>query len=277
VQWQAAAATRDEYRAGTPLALPGATRLRVPEEIAATYQWITYNLRAYADGFIGMPATNSLYLWTGQEPPTTKNPGAWMILLDEAEEREVAQALAPKENACAVVADALSRFWLLGRPFTTHPLAQFILREFKTVGRFSWYEFKVRRDRPAPPLLYCVQAVDSDPTEPSRAGRTWVGRASLPALPGRTVRRMAAYRVRNSRLVATTGTATAPGAISVQLEDGTRVTPVVLAERGVDLETPRTFRLRLPLPPYRGLHTDPVVLRLYDAEDESFASVPFLR
>ena len=35
----------------------------------ATYRWLTTNLRFHADTFLCTTGFNSLYFWTGQEPP----------------------------------------------------------------------------------------------------------------------------------------------------------------------------------------------------------------
>ena len=98
----------------------------------------------------------------------------------------------------------------------------------------------------------------------------------MPPLPGRTVHRMSAYGVRSGRLVATSVPAAGAMTLGVQLE-GSDVNAGGLGERGVDLGRPRTFRVSLPAAPYGGPYAEPVVLRLYDAAGESFASVPFLR
>ena len=63
------------YRANEPLGLPGASRIRLPAEDAATLRWLAERLHADCDTFVGLPGINSLYFWAEKASPTTRNPG----------------------------------------------------------------------------------------------------------------------------------------------------------------------------------------------------------
>jgi hypothetical protein len=84
-----------EYRRGlAPLALPGASRLRVPADTAQQQQWLVQELRKKAQTFVfGEHAHNSVYFWTGIAPPTALNATVWPYLLRPEQQRRVVAAI----------------------------------------------------------------------------------------------------------------------------------------------------------------------------------------
>lgn len=76
------------------LPFPGTQLLRVSREKADRYQWLVTTLRQEADTFVfGEHAVNSLYLWTGLQPPTALNPTFWPFLLTDREQQRIIAAL----------------------------------------------------------------------------------------------------------------------------------------------------------------------------------------
>jgi hypothetical protein len=263
--WVLASSQAEYYNGCMPLGLPGAGRLRLPEDRVALYRWLCFNLRAYADSFATMPGFNSLYLWTEQEPPTTQNTNAWMGLLNATRQREIVDALAQHPRACAVRNNNWVSFWLNGQSPGDLPLVHFLIGDFRTVGRYRGYEFQVRKNRPDPDLLYCVRrATSADPT---------MGRVNLPPMEGYILSRMALAELTTGSILADTQGSTSAGRLSV-FPGGQGVREIDLAASPIAMATAQQLRLRIQLnqpPPYRSIP----VLRLYDGDGVLFATLPF--
>ena len=274
-QWNMMSAVRESYRSLTPLDLPGARRMRMSEESVALYRWLALNLRAHADTFIGMPAINSLYFWSEKEPPTYLNPNSWMLLLDDAQQRRVVDSLSRHPRACAVVADRLTDLWMRGRRIENQPLATYISGDFQTVGRFQGYEFRVRKDRSVPELIYCARRVDL-PAAPGQQP-SWVAQISLPAMKERSVHRMAVMHLRSGRTLADTQPADGVELLQVTGERiGGGDAPLVLGSSDLDLTYPQRLTLRVS-PPVFALQAEGLLVRLFDERGELFASLPVVR
>jgi hypothetical protein len=103
------AISRDVYlwaeRSRLPsLDLAGASRLRLPEETVAMERWTVEQLRERADTFLCLPSGhNSLYLWSGIEPPTGFNTTVWQDLLSDQRQREIIDAVSARQRVCVVV------------------------------------------------------------------------------------------------------------------------------------------------------------------------------
>jgi len=135
------------YSAREPLNLPGAARLRTDSLSAETYRWLVYNLRTHSDTFIGLPGLNSLYFWTGKEPPTAFTVGAWMTFLDNDRQTAVAAALSRYPNVAIIRHRWLAEGYAKGRSLDDRPLVAYINQNFRTIGSFGGFEFLVRNER----------------------------------------------------------------------------------------------------------------------------------
>ena len=270
MQWHMASLVRQSYRDLVPLDLPGARRLRVDETEAALYRWLAFNLHAQGDTFVGMPALNSLYFWSETEPPTHLNPNSWMLLLDDAQQQHVVESLSRHPNASAVVVAGLTRMWMRGRPIEQQPLATYIGSEFQTVGRFHGYEFRVRKDRRVPELIYCARRVEL-PAAPGQPVN-WSAWMSLPGIKGRTVHRMTVFQPRYGRTLADTQLTDGANLLEVT---GTRVgggdAPAGLGLGDLDLTHPLLLNISQPMD---ALQADDLLVRLFDERGNVFASLP---
>jgi hypothetical protein len=247
-QWNLTGAMRAKFAALTPLDLPGARRLRMSEPQVALYRWLVANLRG-GDTFVAMPAINSLYIWSELEPPTRMNPNAWMLLLDDAQQQRVCDALASYSRAAAVVVPRdVSRMYGEAQP--GQPLARCIADEFRAAGSFLGYELKVRRGRDAPELTYAARE------QPAATG--WRARLLMPrGAQARGFARLAIVEVRTGRIVAETR----PSNQRPQL---------VVAD-----EAPGTMVLTAAQWP--AAVGDALLVRLFDDQDRIIASVPVVR
>ena len=90
-----------------PLNLAGAERLRLPRELVAREQWIVAQLQARADTFLCLQSGhNSLYLWSGLEPPTGWNATLWQDLLSDEQQEQIVCSLNNRHRVCVVVDNA---------------------------------------------------------------------------------------------------------------------------------------------------------------------------
>lgn len=134
-----------QYSALPALRLPGAARVR--SERAPIYQWIVKNLQAHSDTFISLPGLNSLYFWTGKEPPTSFNAGFWMALLDDEKQQAVIEELNKHPRASVIRNASVVDFWGHGQKFHERPLVAYIEQNFYTVATYDGFEFMVRKGR----------------------------------------------------------------------------------------------------------------------------------
>jgi hypothetical protein len=147
--------SRRYYLSLTPLALPGAERIRVPADQARTYQWLVRNLKQSCDGFVGYPEMPSLHLWSGvpspgplHEPPGPLNGDAWMLVLTREQQEIIVKDFSRFSNPCVVYIPKLVTFWNKGRQdWSDLPLVKYIQQHFKTAGETDGYYFLIRNER----------------------------------------------------------------------------------------------------------------------------------
>ncbi|MCA9121676.1 MAG: hypothetical protein H6822_36220 [Planctomycetaceae bacterium] len=88
----------------TGLQLPGATRLRLPDDVVAKECWTVAQLRERADTFVCLPSGhNSLYVWSGIEPPTGFNATVWQDLFTDDRQQKIIAAIDLRQRVCVVV------------------------------------------------------------------------------------------------------------------------------------------------------------------------------
>lgn len=136
------------YRDNPKLPLPGAEMLHLPqpqnEEFVALVDLIHENR---CTAFIGFPNLDSLYLWSGIEPPKPNPPGAWPIVLPLDQQQRVVDQMKASPRPCAMRNDALADgAWLHGTPpDESDPLVGYIFNDFRTVETVGEYQFQVAR------------------------------------------------------------------------------------------------------------------------------------
>jgi hypothetical protein len=264
------------YAAQMPLGLPGAGRLRLTEQEVATYNWLVSNLRASSDTFISAPELDSLYFWTGKEPPTRLNANCWVTFFTDAQQRAVLDAFARYPRGCVVrYRPGIQMYYHYDSRRgadtdpDTRPLMDYINRGFKTIGRVGDYEFLVPHARDDVELVYCARLSappdgGAPPSEgaPARPGNgpgpgghppASVASLSLPPMAGRTAHEVVVYDVSRGAVI-----------------------DRMVLEADVDLGIPR----RLGVPLSRAVTVGPqsfTVARLLDRHGRLIASVPFLR
>jgi hypothetical protein len=133
------------YYRQTPLALPGAARIRLDSAQAADYVWMTRYLSQSCDAYFSMPGILSLYLWTKTESPTMWNVSDWYGLLDERRQAEMAQDFSRYRKMCIVYNPDLVEFWRRGQDLSGSVLARYIQNEFTAAASRDRYVILVRK------------------------------------------------------------------------------------------------------------------------------------
>ncbi len=126
-----------QYRASLPpLGLRGASLLCVPAETAAEQQWLVAHLQSQADTFVfGEHARNSLYFWTGREPPTALNATVWPYLLTSEQQQRIVAALKTYSRAYLV-----RERYAAPPPQKEQPLAEYLTDAFHPQAKFGRFE-----------------------------------------------------------------------------------------------------------------------------------------
>ena len=128
----------------TPLPLPGASRIHLPDHFDERLIWVTRQITASCSSFVSLPGLNSFYFWTEQEPPTSLNAGAWMFLFDAPTQARIVEEIRSVERLCLLRHEGLSQGWQRGRPLPNRPLVDYLSRNFVPLARQGGYEILVR-------------------------------------------------------------------------------------------------------------------------------------
>lgn len=127
-----------------PLGLPGTNAIRTRGEEVERWHWLTAQLAARADTFVFFPFTwNSLYLWTGLEPPTGLNFTDWPGVLSHAEQARVIAALETFDRPYVVW---LETSWVPSR-WLAEPLTAYIRRRYHLVASHGSVDLLARGRR----------------------------------------------------------------------------------------------------------------------------------
>jgi hypothetical protein len=136
------------YQSMPPLDLPGARLVHVNPGFKADVHWLVRNLKQQCDSFESLPGLPSLNFWTGIEPLTGLNIGAWMVSLPADDQRRVVAAIDGHARACMVYNQPLTAFWnRSGENLEAQPLAQYIFANFRAAGASGDYQLLLRNQR----------------------------------------------------------------------------------------------------------------------------------
>jgi hypothetical protein len=122
------------YDSEAPLELAGASHARLQPAQATQFREAAADLEAECSSFLSLPGFNSFYGWTGTEPPTSLNAGAWPWLLSEERQQRVVEQVEGIDGLCVLRAPAIQSVWsqIMGPP-PDRPLFRFIDEDFEVV------------------------------------------------------------------------------------------------------------------------------------------------
>ncbi len=143
-----AASTAVAYREFTSLPFAGATALHLQPQQVETYTRVVEEIESReCTTFIGYPNINSLYLWSGIEPPVPAAPGAWIKALDSELQQRVVDQLKASPRPCAIIDQPQADAWLNGTPAPDRPLVNYIHQDFVPVETIGEFEFALPKSR----------------------------------------------------------------------------------------------------------------------------------
>lgn len=133
--------------AGEPISLAGAIRTHATSEDALTWRWLAHALERGPSTWVSSIGSNSLYGWSGTQPPTDLVVShAWDLLPDEAQQRLVDALRAQRDP------------WIVDHPGIAQevahrgPFFEFVDRELEPFARIGAFTLLHRRGMPAPEL-----------------------------------------------------------------------------------------------------------------------------
>jgi hypothetical protein len=116
----------ESHAAGSPLDLPGATRLRLPPRRAAVLIALARQLRAAPDTFLCTDGFYSMYFWTAKDPPTRILIGHTIDLYTPRQTDAVAEALLARPQALLLLSPSFPQFQ---KPFYRNLLGFFEVQQ----------------------------------------------------------------------------------------------------------------------------------------------------
>jgi hypothetical protein len=130
------------YRDNPGLGLPGGGDLHLPADQVDAYRGMVGALEQHGcTDFIGYPNVNSLYIWSGIEPPPPAVPGVWLLAMDGERQQRVVDELRASSRPCVIRNESLAALWLSGREVEQLPLVRYIFSDFRPVLRVGDFEF----------------------------------------------------------------------------------------------------------------------------------------
>lgn len=132
------------YDENDPVPFAGAEQLRLkPEEVAEYEGVVDFIEDNRCTTFVSYPNVDSIYLWTGIEPPEPYAPGAWVTALDEEGQNRILAQVRSSPRPCALRNEAVAAGWLGERPSPDTPLVHYIFDDFETVGQSGNFELRL--------------------------------------------------------------------------------------------------------------------------------------
>lgn len=143
----------NRYYEGRDLDLPGAERIRLPENATALFRLLAINASAHGDMLFSLPGMFSLNLWSGLPTPTLANVTHWFSLLEAGQQQAIIHALEAHPRACVIVQREHVHF-ITKRGFAPHgALNDYLNEHFAPAFAIDDFEFCVRKGRKIAPLL----------------------------------------------------------------------------------------------------------------------------
>lgn len=135
------------YNEQKALPFPGATSLRLPAPETDTAARVVELLHQYrCTDFIGYPNLDSFYLWSQIDPPRPSAPSAWMLALDEDEQRRILRQMRASPRPCAFRSEPIAETWLGNKPRPETPLVRYIFNDFDVVEVAGSFEFLLPKE-----------------------------------------------------------------------------------------------------------------------------------
>jgi hypothetical protein len=130
-----------------PFGLRGAESVRMPAQQATELRELVAAIDSRCSSFITLPGMNSIYIWTGQEPPSDLRYGVWWLIPDPADQQAIVKKLDGEPRLCVVKNQTLIEFWAQSRPVPAQPMVDFIDTSFVPTATYGDYVLLVRKPK----------------------------------------------------------------------------------------------------------------------------------
>lgn len=123
------------YEANTPVTLLGSNMIHLPVAQAENLETLSKAIRTQCSSFVTLPDMNSLYLWTGENPPTNWY-NVWFYTVDVSLQKELVHQVEGQDRSrfCVVYNPTWWAFWAQGHVLPQLPFARFVERFEKEHG-----------------------------------------------------------------------------------------------------------------------------------------------
>jgi len=153
-----------DYQAKQPLDLPGCHYRRLAPAEVMPYRELAEFLQTKCDTFIILPGLNSMYFWTGKQPPTFFNVNGEGILPAEPRQTEVVETLKRAKRALVVLREVPWSPGISHGEFKEGPLADFVRAECYQIAAFAPFKILTpRRPDNTPGLDHTAVGRQIDP------------------------------------------------------------------------------------------------------------------
>lgn len=136
---------RDDYRAGTTLAIAGATHVRLPAPTAAVYNQIVALVRTHCRTLATLPGMYSFNIWSRLPAPSPLTGQPFWHLLDDRQQQQVLTAARRSPGLCLIRNDAVAASYQHGGAPPVVPLVAFYDDDFTVLARIGPYAVETRR------------------------------------------------------------------------------------------------------------------------------------
>jgi hypothetical protein len=155
-------------RHAAPVALHGASCLRLTESELATYECLVLNARINGTRLLTIPGMYSFCLWSDVDSPTMLNQTNWPFAFDDETQARMVADCSAYPRTVAIRNEAVLRgLWQGNHADPVGPLVRYLESHFVPTFTVGSYEFLVPRMKTDPALIFGAWWVeDSDPTIP---------------------------------------------------------------------------------------------------------------
>lgn len=142
-------ASSQRYLGETPLGLPGASDLRLEDDMTTAYRILDKNVRLHGDELFSYPGMFSFNIWTHRPTPTAANVTHWFSLLNDAQQQAIITQLEQDARPVLIVQRYLINYLVYHGYAPRGPLQNFLTTHFAPLFRIDSFEFWVRQGRQA--------------------------------------------------------------------------------------------------------------------------------
>lgn len=134
------------YANSRPLDLPGAGDIRLNGDTRHTFRLLNLNAGVHADLLFSRQGMFSHNIWSGVPTPTAQNATHWFWLLDDNQQRAIADRLASTRRTAFITSGFLDEFMSEHKIPVDGPLQDFVQQHYRALFSYGDFTFHVPKD-----------------------------------------------------------------------------------------------------------------------------------